>query len=118
MLHSIISEYPDYGRAHNHLGWLYERKLRYFSKAEEHYKAGLRFAPDYPATWINYGYFLAMEERYDELEKHLFQAIEVRGISKPFIYSELANMYEMKHMYDEATKYYKKVSKLVSMTIR
>ena len=27
MLEEILSQYPDFGKAHNHLGWIYYNKL-------------------------------------------------------------------------------------------
>lgn len=111
LLYKIIDEYPDYGRAHNHLGWLNEHKLRYLDKAEEHYKAALRFSPDYPAIWINYAYYLNAQERYDELLEHLDRAMKVKGVSKSFIYNELALVYEIKGGYDESVSYYKQAIK-------
>lgn len=112
VLHKIIAEYPDYGRAHNHLGWLNEHKLRYLDKAEEHYKAALRFSPDYPAAWINYSYFLNVQDRFDELKEHLAKAMHVKGVSKAFIYNELGSVYEMQSRYEEAIDFYKKAIKL------
>lgn len=108
VLYKIIAEYPDYGRAHNHLGWLNEHKLRYFDKAEEHYKAALRFSPAYPAAWINYSYFLNAMERFDELLDILHKAMEVKGVSKAFVYSEMGAAYELQLKYDEAIDCYDK----------
>ena len=111
VLYRIISEYPDYGRAHNHLGWLNEHKLRYLDKAEEHYKAALRFSPDYPAAWINYAYFLNIQDRYAELTDHQSKAMNIKGVSKVFIYNEFGSVYEMQSKYEEAIEHYKKAIK-------
>lgn len=108
VLNQIIGEYPDYGRAHNHLGWLYEHRLRYFDKAEEHYKAALRFSPDYPASGINYAYFLNVQNRYNELEDHLKKAMNIKGVSQAFVYNELGSVYEMQSKYTDAITLYKK----------
>lgn len=108
MLYGLLQDFPDYGRAHNHLGWINENKLRYFDKAEEHYKAALRFSPEYPAAWINYTYFLNMQERFDELIDHLNKALNVKGVSKSFVYNEFGAVAEMRGEYESAIDYYKK----------
>lgn len=111
ILYTLLQDFPDYGRAHNHLAWINENKLRYFDKAEEHYKAALRFSPDYPAVWINYAYFLSSQERFDEELEHLTKALDVKGVSKSFVYYEIGSVAEMRAAYDEAIEYYKKAIK-------
>ena len=46
LLEGIISQVPDYGKAYNHLGWVYETKLKELSKAEEMYRQCIAFNPD------------------------------------------------------------------------
>src|SRR5262245_55146485 len=43
LLEEILEMEPAYGRAHNHLGWLYYAKLDNFEKAEYHYKSAKKF---------------------------------------------------------------------------
>ena len=111
LLLQIIEEQPDYGRAHNHLGWIYEYKLRAFDKAENHYRAALHFSPDYPAPWLNYAYFLSNLRRYDELEKHLSNCLKVPGVYISTIYNEYGVLYEMKEDYQKAINNYEKAIK-------
>lgn len=51
------------------------------------------------------------QERYDELLEHLDRAMKVKGVSKSFIYNELALVYEIKGGYDESVSYYKQAIK-------
>jgi len=75
LLYDIINEQPDYGRAHNHLGWIYETKYRDYAKAEEHYRAALAYAPEYPAVYQNYAVLLSTVRKFTDLEKVLEKAL-------------------------------------------
>jgi tetratricopeptide (TPR) repeat protein len=52
-LEEILAEAPDFGKAHNHLGWLYETKFKNLQRAEEHYRLALKFSPDYIHRFVN-----------------------------------------------------------------
>jgi tetratricopeptide (TPR) repeat protein len=107
VLEGILAEAPDFGKAHNHLGWLYETKFKNFNKAEEHYKYALKFSPDYPAAYYNYAYLLSTLRKYDVLEKLLDDAIKISGINHATLYNEYGLMNEAKGSYKEAIKFYK-----------
>lgn len=107
MLEEILADAPDFGKAHNHMGWLYETKFKNFKQAEEFYRLALRFAPDYPAAYYNYSYLLSTLRRYDELEQLLNTAIKVSGISFATIYNEYALMREIQGRYDDAIHYFR-----------
>jgi tetratricopeptide (TPR) repeat protein len=107
LLEAILAEAPDFGKAHNHLGWLFETKFKNFKKAEEHYKFALKFAPEYPAGYYNYSYLLSTLRRYDELERLLTEAIKVPGISYATVYNEFGLMHEALGKYEEAIHYFK-----------
>ncbi len=106
-LNDILAEAPDYGRAHNHLGWIYETKYKDYTKAYEHYRLALKFTPDYAAVYYNYAILLSTMRKFDELEKLLEQAIKVPGINFATIYNEYAIMYETLGKLDDAIHYYK-----------
>ena len=108
LLEAIIEEQPDYGRAHNHLGWLYEHEYKDFSRSEKHYKAALTFVPDYPNVYLNYSILLSRLERLDDLKKLLDRAIHVIGIKKAEVFYEYGILYEMKGDFGVAFEYYKK----------
>ena len=107
MLEDILADAPDFGKAHNHLGWLFETKFKNYGRAEEFYKMALKFAPEYPAAYYNYSYLLSTLRRYDDLEKLLNLALKVSGISYATVYNEFALMREIQGRYEEATHYFK-----------
>lgn len=107
LLEAILIEAPDFGKAHNHMGWLYETKFKNFIKAEEHYKLALKFAPEYPAGYYNYAYLLSTLRRYEELENLLNEAIKVPGVSYSTIYNEFGLLNEALGKFTEAIHYFK-----------
>lgn len=106
-LNEILTEAPDYGRAHNHLGWIYETKYKDYAKAYEHYRLALKFSPDYVSVYYNYAILLSTMRKFDELEKLLEQAIKIPGINFATIYNEYAIMFETLGKLDDAIHYYK-----------
>lgn len=107
LLNEILAEAPDYGRAHNHIGWIYDVKLKMLDKAEEHYKLAIKFSPDYASGYTNYAYLLSAQRRYKELEEILKKADLCPTINRATIANEYAIMYESQGMFDDAIKYYK-----------
>ena len=78
----LIGEYSNYGRAYNHLGFLWETEFRNLEKAEECYKACLQHSPEYPAIYYNYAVLLSTLERFEELGDLLNKALKVPGITQ------------------------------------
>jgi Tfp pilus assembly protein PilF len=107
MLEGILEEAPDFGKAHNHMGWLFETKFKNLQRAEEHYRLALKFSSDYTAAYYNYCYLLSSLRKFDELEKLLERAIAVSGISYATIYNEFGLMREMQGLLDDAIHYFK-----------
>jgi Tfp pilus assembly protein PilF len=107
LLEEILEEAPDYGKAHNHMGWLFETKFKNLARAEEHYRLALKFSPDYTAAYYNYCYLLSSLRKFDELEKVLEHAIRVSGISYATIYNEYGLLREMQGHLDDAIHYFK-----------
>jgi tetratricopeptide (TPR) repeat protein len=107
MLEAILEEVPDFGKAHNHMGWLFETKFKNLQRAEEHYRLALKFSSDYTAAYYNYCYLLSSLRKFDELEKLLERAIAVSGISYATIYNEFGLMREMQGLLDDAIHYFK-----------
>jgi Tfp pilus assembly protein PilF len=107
LLEEILEEAPDYGKAHNHMGWLFETKFKNLKRAEEHYRLALKFSPDYAAAYYNYCYLLSAVRKFDELERVLEHAIRVSGISYATIYNEYGLLREMQGNLDDAIHYYK-----------
>lgn len=106
MLNEVITEMPEHGRSHNHLGWIYETKYNDYTKAEKHYQAALAFSPEYPAIYYNYSILLSTLNRFDELAALLEKALALPGINKATIYNEYGIMYEAQGKYNQAIEAY------------
>ncbi len=111
LLEAIIAEDPSFGRAHNHLGWIYETKLRDYENAELHYRQALTFTPHYSPIYYNYSAVLSTQKRWDELEKLLNDALKVPEINMATIHNEFGIMYELMGKYDQAIASYKNAVK-------
>ncbi|SDI21193.1 tetratricopeptide repeat protein [Winogradskyella thalassocola] len=107
LLLEILMDYPDYGRAHNHLGWIYHYKLVDFVKAQKHYKLALKYEKNYYSTYTNYAYFLTDIKSYDAMLKFGEDTLKINGVDKGIIYNQMARAYELKFKLKEAYRYYK-----------
>ena len=104
LLESIIAQAPDFGKAYNHLGWIYETKLKDYPRAETNYRQCLAYTPDYPPVYLNLAISLSTQGKYDEEEALLLKALEVPGIEKASIYNEFGILYELRQDYNRATQ--------------
>ncbi len=107
-LEKIIDMDPNFGKAYNHLGYLYEVKFKEFEKGETLYKLCLEKSPMYPPVYYNYSVLLSTLGKYDELGELLDTALNIPGITKSTIYNEYAIMYEQQGKLDQAIEFYKK----------
>lgn len=107
-LEKIIDIDPNFGKAYNHLGYLYEVKFKEFDKGETLYKLCLEKSPMYPPVYYNYAVLLSSLRKFDELKELLDSAIGIPGITKSTIYNEYAIMHEQQGELDKAIEYYKK----------
>lgn len=105
-LSQILKRNPRFGKAYNHLGWVYETKYKNMPRAEEYYRAAIQYAPSYTAPYLNYAYFLSNQGRFDELKAHLDRAAQIPGIAKDTLANEYAMLYEMSGNIQQAMKYY------------
>lgn len=109
-LTKIIQRNPKFGKAYNHLGWIYETKYKNYAKAEENYKLALHHTPEYAAPYLNYAYFLSSLQRFDELKNHLDKAMTVPSVSKETLNNEYGLMYEVQGNPELAIDYYFKAA--------
>ncbi|HEX8247587.1 MAG TPA: tetratricopeptide repeat protein [Pyrinomonadaceae bacterium] len=109
-LSQIVKRNPHFGKAYNHLGWLYETKYKNYARAEEYYKAAIQYAPHYNASYLNYAYFLSNLGRFDELKTHLDRVAQIPGIAKDTVANEYGIMYEMQGNLQQAMDYYQKAA--------
>lgn len=106
-LEAILAEAPDYGKAYNHLAWLYDTKYRNLTKAAEYYEKCLQYEPEYTPVYLNYAAVLSTMNKWKELEALLTKALDVPGVDKASVYNEYGIMNELRGNYDEAVKNYK-----------
>lgn len=112
-LNAIVQEMPDFGKAYNHIGWIYETKYKDYPNAEKFYKQAIEYAPEYHAGYYNYAVVLSTLQKWDELTALLTKALNVPGINKDTIYNEFAIMYEAQGKYNEAIEAYKNYARNV-----
>lgn len=111
-LTKVIHRNPQFGKAYNHLGFIYEYKYNQFLKAEACYQKAILYAPDYSASYLNYIYLLSHLARFDDLEV-LLERISQNpdlSIAKDTLFSEYAFLYEMRGLLPEALDYYFKAA--------
>ncbi len=109
IIEGILSEVPDFGRAHNHLGWIFYYKLYDYARAEYHYQLAMKFEPTYGAAYLNYTYLLIDLKRLDEARKHIDFAINTVGNTDlGSYYCELGRLYEIELDFINAYKHYRK----------
>ena len=109
-LSQILKRNPRFGKAYNHLGWIYETKYKNSQRAEEYYKAAIAYAPNYNAARLNYCYLLSNAARFDELKAHLDKMSNLPGIAKDTIANEYAGMHEMQGNPQAAIDFYQKAA--------
>jgi tetratricopeptide (TPR) repeat protein len=107
LLYRIVAREPAYGRAYNHLAWVYEVKYQNLEKAWELYRLAINYASDYLPVYLNAIVCLSKMERFEELKELLEQARQVPGISRSHLLGEEAIMYEMQQDYLKAIDTYK-----------
>jgi tetratricopeptide (TPR) repeat protein len=109
-LSQILKRNPRFGKAYNHLGWIYETKYKNSRRAEEYYKVAIAYAPNYNAARLNYCYLLSNAARFDELKTHLDEMANLSEIAKDTIANEYAVMYEMQGNPQAAIDFYRKAA--------
>lgn len=110
-LEAIIKEDPTFGKAYNHLGWVFETMLKDYENAEKNYKLALEHSPSYTAVYKNYAILLSTLGRFDDLKSLLEKAEDVPTMDKYTVYNEYAIMYEQLEEYNMAISYYKNAAK-------
>lgn len=107
ILEKIIDIDPNFGKAYNHLAYLYEVKFKEYEKGETLYKLCIEKSPMYPSVYYNYAILLSTLNKWDSLKELLDAAFNIPGITKATIYNEYAIMHEQQGQLDEAIEKYK-----------
>jgi tetratricopeptide (TPR) repeat protein len=110
LLFKILESNPQFGKAYNHLGYVYEIDYRDYTRAEEYYKKAMKYEPDYSPSYTHYARLLSSCKRFDELKAHLDMALTIPTVSNEAIYFEYGLMYEMQQKPEAAMNYYIKAA--------
>lgn len=106
-LEAILVEAPDYGRAYNHLGWIYETQYRDYAKAEDFYKRCIALDPNYTPAYLNLSINLSTLGKYEEQLTYLDAALLIPGIDRAGMHNEMAIAKELLGQFEEAIRFYK-----------
>ena len=107
ILFDALEQEPTYGKAHNHLGWLYLYQLNDYEKAEQHLKLALKYTAGYNAPYQHMISLLFDAKRLDDHESMIEKAKAIPGVSNSFIYNDLGRNKEARGKYNQAIKCYK-----------
>lgn len=110
-LEAALEEEPTFGKAHNHLGWLYLYQLNDLERAEQHLNLALKYTSGYGAPYTHMISLLFDAKRMDEHLKFLNKALGVPGVSNSYVYNDFGRHYEVKGKYRKAMKYYREAIK-------
>jgi len=113
LLEEILSIDPGYGRAHNHLGWIYETKIKDFERAKRHYSLAIKFCKGtYPVAYVNYGYLLIEYGQLEEAEKVIEEGLKTQGADKATLHYQKGKIAEHRQNLKAAAKLYQYAQKL------
>lgn len=112
MLNTIIANNPNYGKAYNHLGWLYYYKFLDSEKAEYYFELVLKHLPEYKPVYLHYSALLSEQVRIDEHKKLIDTANKLNRLDDARYNEELGVNYELREQYNEAINYYYKAERL------
>lgn len=111
-LENILVEEPTFGKAYNHMGWMYETKFRNYQKAEEFYQRALDCSPEYSPIYTNYSILLSTLGKFDKLEMLIEKGLTVAGVDKANLYNEKGIMREQQGRFNEAIEAYRTCAQL------
>ena len=106
VLLDLLSEFPDYGRAHSLLGWLYQHEFSNNKKAKFHYELAMKYAPDFNGGFNNYAYLLIETNQYDKMIDFGLKNIDNKAVDKATIFNKVGQAYELKGNLFKALEYY------------
>jgi tetratricopeptide (TPR) repeat protein len=109
---AILLDDPQCYYAHNSLGWIYKSQFDDYLKAENHYKAAIKFGPEYPYSYYNLLYLLTELERFEEAEQLINKCLHIPVIDKSIMYNRMGILEEFKGNFEAAIEHYKKSIKL------
>ncbi|WP_452221023.1 hypothetical protein [Lacinutrix salivirga] len=107
LLYQVLESFPDYCKAHNHLGWIFHQKITNYPKAEAHFKLALKYANGYFAPYINYSYYLLDVGKYNEMIEFGEKSLKIEGVDKGTILNQMGKAFELTNKLETAYLFYK-----------
>ncbi|POY36938.1 hypothetical protein C3K47_07695 [Solitalea longa] len=111
MYEQMLTEEPTSAHVHNSLGWIYKTQLEDFEKAENHYRAAIKYEPSYPHPYINLAALLTDAERWIEAELILDASLSVAKVDKCAVHIRYGYLFELRQDFDLAIEHFKKALK-------
>lgn len=102
ILKELLKQFPNFAPAYNHMGWLHLVHFSDLNKAENFFKKTIKLDPEYAPVYPNYAAVLNSLEKYDELEKLIQNALDVKNVDVAALHYEKSTMYEVKREYEKA----------------
>ncbi len=106
ILHHLTLLYPNYSKAYNLLGYVYDSILDDTKTAEKYYKKCLELEPEFKEAYSNYAYCLLVLKRFQELEKFILESLTIPITNKSYLYHLLGKAQEALLKFDEAIESY------------
>ena len=107
ILEEALAIEPNFGKAHNHMGWAYIFHLDDWAKAEKHLMIALKHAPTYGPAYLHMAHILFEKQRFKDLDQLLTRALTIAGVKKSSIFNEFGRMNEVNGRFRKANKQYK-----------
>src|SRR5690606_339516 len=113
LLEEILSIDPGYGRAHNHLGWIYETKIKDFERAKRHYELAIKFCKGtYPVVYVNFSYLLIEFGDYEKAVEIINEGLKTKGSDKATLQYQKGKIAEYQQDFKSALSQYELARKL------
>jgi len=106
ILHHLTIIYPNYSRAYNLLGFIYDSFFEETKIAERYYRKCLELEPDFKEVYSNYTYCLLVLKKYSELEQFILKSIALPIVNKAYLYHLLGKAQEALLKFSEAIASY------------
>ena len=107
ILEGLLEEEPGYGKAHNHIGWMYLYHENEEEKAEMHLKYSILFDPTYAPAYLHLASLYIGKNEYKKALEILEKGLEAKDANKVMIYELKGQSYEGLEEYSTALKNYK-----------
>lgn len=111
ILLEMLEQEPGFGRAHDMIACLYYFVLDDLEKAVKHAELAVKFAPTYPAAFVNCARMLNYLNRHEEVMSITEKALKVEGINKCVVFMERGKSFEKNEKFGKALECYYEAEK-------